>query len=99
MRLTVIKIDLTLFRYSQRIKMSRIEAINVDITKTNSGKPAVPEQRAKRFPPKPVSKTPIVPADVRQFAPRKARVGALPARALSIEIPSFLKRGPRMEET
>ena len=136
--------------------MSRIEVINVDIAKTNSGKPAVPEQRAKRFPPKPVSKTPIVPADVRQFArrkdrlvaraeqmderateqvlrrvvdacecltrtaqqrarrfspnpvskaplpaegrqfaPRKDRVGTLPARALNVEIPSFLKRGPR----
>jgi hypothetical protein len=50
------------------------------------------EQRAKRFPPNPVSGTPAVPAEARQFAPCKDRVGALPARAPSIEIPSFLKR-------
>jgi len=38
------------------------------------------EQRAKRFPPSPVSKT------------------ALPARVATVEIPGFLKRGPRVEE-
>jgi hypothetical protein len=37
---------------------------------------------------------PVVPAEVRQFAPRSDRVGALP----DVEIPSFLKRGPRAEE-
>jgi hypothetical protein len=51
-----------------------------------------------RFPSNPVSKTPVLPADVLQFAPRKDRVGALPARLPNIEIPSFLKRGPRAEE-
>jgi hypothetical protein len=38
------------------------------------------EQRAKRFPPNPLSKT------------------APPARVPRVEIPGFLKRGPRMEE-
>jgi len=52
------------------------------------------QQRARRFSPNPVSKAPL-PAEGRQFAPRKDRVGALPARALNVEIPSFLKRGPR----
>jgi hypothetical protein len=33
----------------------------------------------------------VVPAEVRQFAPRNVRVGALP----DVEIPGFLKRGPR----
>jgi hypothetical protein len=55
-------------------------------------------QPAKRFPPNPVSKTPVVPTEARQFAPRKGCVGASPARVLSVEIPSFLKRGPRAEE-
>ena len=40
------------------------------------------------------AKTSVVPAAVRQFAPRKDRAGALP----NIEIPGFLKRGPRAEE-
>ena len=39
------------------------------------------------------TETPAMPAAVRQFAPRKDHVGALP----DIEIPSFLKRGPRAE--
>jgi hypothetical protein len=55
------------------------------------------EQRAKRFPANLVSKTPVLPVEARQFAPRRDRVGALPARALNFEIPSFLKRGPRTE--
>jgi hypothetical protein len=42
----------------------------------------------------PVSKMPVVPAEVQQFAPRKDRVGALP----NVEIPGFLTRGPRTEE-
>jgi hypothetical protein len=42
----------------------------------------------------PVSKMPVVPAEVRQFAPRTDRVGALP----NVEIPGFLKRGPRAED-
>jgi hypothetical protein len=37
---------------------------------------------------------PVVPDVVRQFAHRKDRVGALP----NVEIPGFLKRGPRTEE-
>jgi hypothetical protein len=37
---------------------------------------------------------PVVPAEVRQFAPRGDRVRALP----NVEIPGFLKRGPRAEE-
>jgi hypothetical protein len=37
---------------------------------------------------------PVVPAEVRQFAPRNDRVGALPY----VEIPGFLKRGPRAAE-
>jgi hypothetical protein len=47
-----------------------------------------------RFSLNPVSKMPVVPAEVRQFAARKDRADALP----NIEIPSFLKRGPRTEE-
>jgi hypothetical protein len=42
----------------------------------------------------PVSEMPLVPAEVRQFAPRNERVGALP----TVEIPGFLKRGPRTQE-
>jgi hypothetical protein len=42
----------------------------------------------------PVSKMSAVPAEVGQFAPRKDRAGALP----NVEIPGFLKRGPRTEE-
>jgi hypothetical protein len=42
------------------------------------------------------SKTPGVPAAVLQFAPRKDR--ALPAGAPHIEIPGFLKGGPRAAE-
>jgi len=38
--------------------------------------------------------TPVVPDEVRQFVHRKDRVGALP----NVEIPGFLKRGPRTEE-
>jgi hypothetical protein len=66
------------------------------------------EQREKRFPPNPLSRTPALPAEARQFAPRKDRmgplqartpsVGALQARAPGIDIPSFLRRGPRAEE-
>jgi hypothetical protein len=37
---------------------------------------------------------PVVPAEVRQFAPRDDRVGALP----NVEIPGFLRRGPRAAE-
>ena len=36
----------------------------------------------------------VVPDEVRQFGHRKDRVGALP----NVEIPGFLKRGPRTEE-
>ena len=62
------------------------------------------EQRATQFPPRPVSKTPISKTpmaliEARQFVRRRDRLGAPPARAPSIEIPSFLKRGPRAEET
>ena len=59
------------------------------------------EQRARRLPPNPVSRTLFLPAEAQQFAPRKDRVdrmGSPQARAASIEIPSFLKRGPRAEE-
>jgi hypothetical protein len=56
------------------------------------------EQREKRFLPNPVSRTPILPAEARRFAPRKDRLAALQARAPRIDIPSFLKRGPRAEE-
>jgi hypothetical protein len=42
----------------------------------------------------PANKMPVVPAEVRQFAPRNDRVGALP----NVEIPGFLKRGPRAAE-
>jgi hypothetical protein len=44
------------------------------------------------------AKTSVVPADVLQFAPRKNRAGTPPAGPPDIEIPSFLKRGPRAEE-
>jgi hypothetical protein len=37
---------------------------------------------------------PVVPNEVRQFGHRKDRVGALP----NVEIPGFLKRGPRTEQ-
>jgi len=62
------------------------------------------EQRATQFLPKPVSKTPISKTpmalvEARQFARRRDRLGAPAARAPSIEIPSFLKRGPSAEET
>jgi hypothetical protein len=57
------------------------------------------EQRAKQFPPKPVSNTSMALVDARQFARRKDRLGAPAARAPSIEIPSFLKQGPKAEET
>jgi len=40
------------------------------------------------------TRMPGVPAAVRQFAPRKDRVGALP----DVEIPTFLKRGPRADD-
>ena len=42
----------------------------------------------------PVGKMPVVPDEVRQFAHRKERVGALP----NVEIPGFLKQGPRKVE-
>jgi hypothetical protein len=57
------------------------------------------EQRAKRFPSNQPGNSSVVPADVRQFAPRKNRLGPLPATLPSIEIPSFLKRGPKAAET
>ena len=62
------------------------------------------EQRAKRFPPNPVSTTLVLPAEARRFAPRKDRMyaqqmGALQARAPAFEIPNFLRRGPRAEQT
>src|SRR5215467_10137371 len=61
------------------------------------------EQREKRSPPNLVSRTLMLPAEAQQFAPRKGRIGELQARApsintSSINIPSFLKRGPRLEE-
>ena len=40
------------------------------------------------------TKMPGVPAAVRQFAPRKDRVGTLP----DVEIPTFLKGGPMAED-
>jgi hypothetical protein len=42
----------------------------------------------------PISEMPVVPAEVRQFAPRKDRVVALSHD----EIPGFLKQGPKTEE-
>jgi hypothetical protein len=57
------------------------------------------EQRATLFPPQPVSKTPKDLVEARQFARRKDRLGAPAVRAPGIEIPRFLKRGPRAEET
>jgi len=57
------------------------------------------EQRAKRFPLNPLSTTLVLPAEARRFAPRKDRIGAQQARAPSFEIPSFLRRGPRVERT
>jgi hypothetical protein len=56
------------------------------------------EQRAKRFPSNPLRKTPVVPAEVRQFTPRKNPVGVPPASILDVKIPSFLKRGPATAE-
>jgi hypothetical protein len=47
-----------------------------------------------RSSPIPANKMPVVPAEVRQFAPRNGRMGALP----NVEIPGFLKRGPRAAE-
>jgi hypothetical protein len=50
------------------------------------------EERPNRFlaiPPVP----PVLPADVRRFAPCKSSVGA-PRRVIDLEIPGFLKRGP-----
>src|SRR5260370_32746474 len=52
------------------------------------------EQRAKRLPLNPVSKTAVVPAEARPVAPRKNRVGALPARTPYLEIPAFLRPRP-----
>lgn len=51
------------------------------------------QQRAKQLPPNPVPQTPL-PAEARQFAPRKDRLGVPLARPPSVEIPSFLKQGP-----
>jgi hypothetical protein len=42
----------------------------------------------------PVSSMAVVPAEVRQFAPRRDRAGPLP----DFDIPGFLKRGPKTEE-
>jgi hypothetical protein len=52
------------------------------------------EERAKRLSPNPTSKMPL-PAEAQRFAPRKDRLGVPRARVDCIEIPSFLKRGPR----
>jgi hypothetical protein len=66
-----------------------------------------PEQPINRFPPSspfpssnlfPSSSAPVLPTEARQFAPRKDRVRALPSRGPAVEIPSFLKRGPRAQE-
>ena len=57
------------------------------------------EQRAKPFPPKAASKAPMALVEARQLARRKDRLGAPTARVPSIEMPSFLKRGPSAEET
>jgi hypothetical protein len=57
------------------------------------------EQRANQFPPRAVSKTPMALAEARQLVRRKDRLGAPAARVPSIDIPSFLKRGSRAEET
>jgi hypothetical protein len=56
------------------------------------------EQRAKPFPPKAVSKTPMALVEARQLARGKDRLGAPTARVPSIEISGFLKRGPTAEE-
>jgi hypothetical protein len=56
------------------------------------------EQRAKQFPPKAVSKTPMALVEARQLARGKDRLGAPTARVPSIEISGFLKRGPTAEE-
>src|SRR5262245_13034139 len=53
------------------------------------------EQRAKQFPPKAASKTPMTLFDARQFARRRDRLGAPVVRVPSIEVPNFLKRGPQ----
>jgi hypothetical protein len=47
------------------------------------------ERRPNRFVPIP----PVLPAEVRRFAPCKNSGGA-PPRLFEIELPSFLKRGP-----
>jgi hypothetical protein len=57
------------------------------------------EQRAKWFPPRPQSKRPLTPVELRQFARHTDRLGAPTARTPSIEIPGFLKRGPTAEKT
>jgi hypothetical protein len=54
---------------------------------------------AKPFLPKPGSKTPLVPVEIRQFIRRNDRFSAPAARMPSIDIPGFLKQGPRIEET
>jgi len=46
----------------------------------------------------PSSNAPVLPAEARQFAPRRDRARALPSRSPAVEIPSFLKRGPRAQE-
>jgi hypothetical protein len=56
------------------------------------------EQPASRSRPKPVSKAPLAPVEAPQLAHRKDRLGAPTARALSVEIPSFIEQGPRAEE-
>jgi hypothetical protein len=57
------------------------------------------EQRAKPFPPKAVSKTPMALIEARQLARRKDRLSAPAVRVPTIEIPSFLKRGPGAAKT
>ena len=55
-------------------------------------------QRAKRFPLNPASRALVLPAEAQRFAPRRDRMSALQTRAPSINIPSFLRQGPRAEE-
>jgi hypothetical protein len=57
------------------------------------------EQPAHQFPSKPVSKGPMALIEAWQLARRMDRFGAPTARVPSIEIPSFLRRGRRAEET
>ena len=82
----------------QQVDESEAERVLRRVTDACESLARMAAQRAKGFPSSPVNKAPVVPAEARRFAPRKNRVGALPARSPSIEIPSFLKRGPRTDE-